>query len=77
MGELLPVIYGMCDLRPIEPLPLPLSFFCPLRHLPSEPLVMKPLRGKTDFQGLYSLISFRYEAKGFRAELILLAGRFA
>jgi hypothetical protein len=61
---------ALCDLRPIEPLPLPLSFVrCAL--------VMKPLGGKTDFQGLYSLISFRYEAKGFRAELILIAGRFA
>jgi hypothetical protein len=76
MGELLPVIYGTVRPPTYRATSTP-SFFCPLRYLPSEPLVMKPLRGKTDFQGLYSLISFRYEAKGFRAELILIAGRFA
>jgi hypothetical protein len=55
----------------------PFTRFLIANGIPFEPIVMKPLRGRTDFQGLYSLISFRYEAKEFRAEPILLAGRFA
>ena len=40
----------------------PFTGFLIANGIPFEPIVMKPLRGKTAFQGLYLLIPFRYEA---------------
>jgi len=40
----------------------PFTRFLIANGIPFEPIVMKPLRGKTAFQGLYLLIPFRYEA---------------